>query len=273
VTVDAGPAEAGPASFHVEVHGNGPPLVLVQGLGYAVWAWREQIPAFSRRRRTIAFDNRGAGRSFKPRGPYSIELLADDAATVLRAHADEPAHVLGISMGGYVAQTLALRHPELVRSLVLGMTSAGGPAAVPVPESTLSVWLEHAGKPPEEYARATAWLSFAPGWTDEQPDEYEEILRARLEYPTPPEAWRAQYDACNAFVERGAPVEEIRVPTLVVHGDADRVVPVENGRLLARRIPGARLVELRGRGHLAFLEGPEEFNAAVESFLDEVERR
>ena len=269
---DSGPALVGPESFHVEVHGDGPPLLLIQGLGYAVWAWRGQIPALARRRRVIAFDNRGAGRSFKPPGPYSIELLADDAASVLRAHANEPAHVLGISMGGYVAQMLALRHPELVRSLVLGMTSAGGEGATPVPEETASIWLAHAGKPPEEYARATAWLSFAPGWPDEHRDEYEDILRARLEHPTPPDAWRAQFEACNVFFARSAPVEKLRVPTLVVHGDADRVVPVENGRVLARRIPGARYVELAGRGHVAFLEAPTEFNAVVESFLDDVER-
>jgi pimeloyl-ACP methyl ester carboxylesterase len=273
MSVDAGPVETGPASFHVEVQGDGPPLLLIQGLGYAVWAWREQIPALSRRWRVIAFDNRGTGRSFKPPGPYSLEMLADDAAAVLHAHADEPAHVLGISLGGYVAITLALRHPELVRSLVLGMTSAGGADATPVPESTTSVWLANAGKTPEEYARATMWLSFAPGWSDEHPREYEELLRSRLEHPTPPECWRAQYDAGSEYVRRGAPVDEISVPTLVIHGDADRIVPVANGRVLARRLPEARLVELPGRGHLAFLEAPDEFNNAVVSFLEEVERQ
>ena len=267
-----GPAQAGP-SFHVEVHGDGPPLLLVQGLGYAVWAWQRQLPTFAAQWRVIAFDNRGAGRSWKPPGPYSIDELADDAAGVLRAHAQEPAHVLGFSMGGYIALTLALHRPELVRSLVLAGTSAGGSGATPIPDATREAWLEAAGLPPAEYARRTMHLSFAPGWTDEHPDDYEALLRARLEYPTPPEAWAAQYDAAQRFMDTGVSVERISVPALVVHGSADRIVPVENGRVLAARLPNARLVELPGRGHLALLEDADAFNRAVAGFLSEVESR
>ena len=258
--------------LYVEEHGAGQPVLLIQGLGYAIWRWHAQVPALSRARRAIVFDNRGAGRSVKARGPYTIELLADDAAAVLEDVAGGvPAHVVGLSMGGYIALTLALRHPELVRSLVLTGTAAGGPETSPVPAATLDAWLAAAGLPPEEYARRTMPLSFAPGWTDEHPEEYERLLAARLEFPTPPECWAAQYDACTVFLERGAPVEQIDVPALVLHGDADRVVPVENGRSLARRLPHARLVVLAGRGHLAPLETPETFNAEVLRFLDDVE--
>jgi 3-oxoadipate enol-lactonase len=266
-----GSAPAGPSRLYVEVHGDGPPLLLVQGLGYAVWAWQRQLTAFAERWRVIAFDNRGAGRSSKPPGPYSIEEMADDAAEVLTAHATEPAHVLGLSMGGYIALTLALRRPQLVRSLVLAGTSAGGADATPIPDATREAWLAAAGLPPAEYARRTMPLSFAPGWTDEHPEDYEALLAARLEHPTPPEAWRAQYEAAQRFMDAGAPVERIDVPALVVHGDADRIVPVENGRALAARLPNARLVELRGRGHLALLEDPDVFNRAVVGFLSEVE--
>ncbi len=257
--------------LHVEEQGDGEPVLLIQGLGYAVWAWRAQLRAVASRRRGIAFDNRGAGRSVKSPGPYTIELLADDAAAVLRALADVPAHVMGLSMGGYIAQTLALRHPALVRSLVLAGTGAGGPGTVPVPKATLDTWLAAAGLPPEEYARRTMPLSFAPGWTDDHPDEYEALLAARLEYPTPPECWAAQFAACDAFLRSGAEVERIDVPALVLHGDADRVVPIENGRRLAERLPHARLLVLPGRGHLAPLETPDAFNAAVLAFLDEIE--
>lgn len=236
-----------------------------------MWAWRFQVPAFAERWRTVTFDNRGTGRSFKPPGPYSIELLADDAASVLEVLGIQETHVLGLSMGGYIAQTLALRRPELVRSLVLCGTGAGEPTHEPIPSETLDRWLAHAHLPPEDYARATMHLSFAPGWAEENPDLYEELLDARLEFPTPPECWGAQYAACVRFVEAGAPVEQIRVPTLVVHGDADNVVPVSNGRALARRIPDAELVELAGHGHLALMEDPGRFNAAVISFLRRVE--
>lgn len=257
--------------LHVEERGAGFPLLLVQGLGYAVWAWRFQWDALAKRRRTIAFDNRGTGRSFKPPGPYSIEQLADDAAALLGALRVEQAHVLGISMGGYISQLLALRHPGLVRSLVLCSTGPGEPTHEPVPEETLGVWLENAHLPPAEYARRTMYLSYAPGWLDANLAVFEELLAARVEFPTPPECWRAQYDACARFVAQGAPVEEIRAPTLVIHGDADRVVPVSNGRALARRIPGAELVVCEGRGHVVPVEDPGRFNAAVLSFLERVE--
>src|SRR3712207_5936275 len=112
--------------------------------------------------------------------------MADDAAAVLGGRR---ADVLGVSMGGYIAQTLALRRSELVRSLVLVSTAGGGRENVPVPESTLEQWLAAAPLAPEEYARRTMHLSFAPGWVKEHPEEYEQLLAARLEYPTPPQAW------------------------------------------------------------------------------------
>jgi 3-oxoadipate enol-lactonase len=263
----------GPSELYVEVHGDGPPLLLIQGLGYAIWAWQRQLPVFAGARRVIAFDNRGAGRSPKPPAPYSVEQMADDAAGVLELHAGEPAHVLGFSMGGYIALTLALQRPELVRSLVLAATSAGGPSATPIPDETRQAWLAAAGLPPHEYARRTMHLSFAPGWADAHPDEYERLLAARLEYPTPPEAWAAQYDAAQRFMDTGVPVEEIQAPALVLHGDADRIVPVENGRILAARLSNARLVEMPGRGHLALLEDPDAFNHIVNGFLNETEGR
>ncbi len=204
-------------------------------------------------------------------GPSSIRQMADDAARVLVARKATPAHVVGISMGGYIAQTLALARPELVRSLVLLGTSCGGPDALPVPEDTLRQWLANAGRPPEEYARATMHLSFSPGWSDRNPERYEELLRARLEYPTPPEAWRAQYAAAEEFLADGVDAEQIAVPTLVLHGDQDRVVPIENGRALARRVPGARFGSLSGCGHVAQLENPTAFNDAVIGFAEAVE--
>lgn len=250
--------------LHVEEHGDGLPLLLIQGLGYATWAWRYQLEPFSRRFRTIAFDNRGTGRSEKPPGPYSIEQLADDAADVL---AGRQAHVLGFSMGGYVAQTLALRRPELVERLVLCGTGSGGPRNVDLPRSTQEAWEANAHLPPAEYARATMHLSFAPGWAEEHPELLEELLAARLEFPTPPEAWRAQYDACWDFVERVTPLERIGAPTLVLHGEADRIVPFDNARHLVDRIPHAELVSFPGAGHLLFLEQPQRFTDSVLEFL------
>lgn len=250
--------------LYSEEHGEGHPLLLLTGLGYAIWSWQRQIPEWSRGFRCIAVENRGTGRSPKPPGPYALEELADDAAEMLDGRR---AHVAGFSMGGYVAQLVALRHPHLVEKLVLICTGTGGPEHVALPDETRAVWEANAHRTPEEFARAGMPLSFAPGWTDEHPDEFERLLHARLEHPTPPECWRAQYDACQEFVDRVTPVEEIRAPTLVVHGDADRIVPHENGVALARRIPDARLETFGGAGHLLFLERPERLNPLVAEFL------
>ncbi|HWN23460.1 MAG TPA: alpha/beta fold hydrolase [Gaiellaceae bacterium] len=250
--------------LYAEEQGDGHPLLLITGLGYAIWSWQRQLPAWSRRFRCIAVDNRGTGRSPKPPGPYSLEELADDAAESLEGRR---AHVAGFSMGGYIAQLLALRHPQLVERLVLVCTGTGGDAHVPIPDATREVWEANAGRAAAEFARATMPLSFAPGWADDHPDEFEQLLADRLEHPTPPECWRAQYDACWHFVEQVTPVEEIAAPTLVVHGDADRIVPYENGVELARRIPGAPLETFAGGGHLLFLESPQRFNPLVEEFL------
>jgi 3-oxoadipate enol-lactonase len=250
--------------LYTEEHGEGHPLLLVTGLGYAIWSWQRQLAEWSRRFRCIAVENRGTGRSPKPPGPYSIEEMADDAAAALEGRR---AHVAGFSMGGYIAQTLALRHPELVDRLVLVCTGAGGLGFVPTPRATTSAWEANAGRSPPEFARATMPLSFRPGWTDEHPDEFEALLADRLEYPTPPECWRAQYDACLDWVARVSPVEAIEAPTLVVHGEADRIVPYENGVELARRIPRSRLEAFPGAGHLLFLESPDRFNPLVADFL------
>ena len=214
----------------------------------------------------IAVENRGTGRSPKPPGPYSIEAMANDAAEALDSRR---AHVAGFSMGGYIAQTLALRHPELVEKLVLVCTGTGGPDYARTPAETIATWEAYADRSPPEFARATMPLSFAPGWTDEHAEEFEQILADRLEYPTPPECWRAQYDACWRFVEKSSPIEEIEAPTLVVHGDADRIVPFENGIELERRIPTSTLVEFPGGGHLLFLESADRFNTVVSSFLSD----
>ena len=251
--------------LYTEEHGEGHPLLLLTGLGYAIWSWQRQLLDWSQRFRCVAVENRGTGRSPKPPGPYSIEELADDAAEALDGRR---AHVAGFSMGGYIAQTLAVRHPDLVDKLVLICTTTGGrPDNRPTPTETASAWQANAGRTPPEFARATMPLSFRPGWTDEHPDEFEALLADRLEYPTPPECWRAQYDACIDWGARVTPVEQIDAPTLIVHGDADRIVPYENGVEVARRIPGSRFETFRGGGHLLFLESPERFNPLVADFL------
>jgi pimeloyl-ACP methyl ester carboxylesterase len=199
-------------------------------------------------------DNRGAGRSGKPDGPYSIGQLADDAHTVLTQLDAAPAHIVGTSMGGYIGLTLALQQPEAVRSLTLIATTSGGPGSHGVPDDTLRAWRKAAPLGAAGYARATMPRSFAPGWVEEHSDEYEHLLAQRLVAPTPPEAWRAQFAACAAYLTRGAPSGPVTVPTTIIHGTADRIVPYANAIHTAQRIPHARLVTLQDAGHLCWIE-------------------
>ena len=246
--------------LHVEEQGAGAPVVMVQGLGYAAWAWRQQSAAAARFARAIVMDNRGTGESDKPPAPYSIEQMADDVGAVIEDASAGPATVVGASMGGYIAMTLALRRPELVRALVLVATTVGGPDAVGVPDETLSAWRQNAHLPPSEFARVSMPISLSPGWPDENPDRFEELLAARLEHPTPPEAWRAQFDACKRFLSTGLPDGDITVPTYVMHGTADRVVPYENAAVIKARIPQALVLTVEGCGHVCWLERPHALN-------------
>jgi len=209
-------------------------------------------------------DPRGAGRSPKPAGPYTIAEMTEDVALSIDGHG--PFHVVGHSMGGYLAMLLAIDHPDLVRSLLLISTSGGGRGHAPVPETTRQAWLREAGKGPAEYARATMHLSFSPEWAERHPDEYERWLTERLEFPTPPDSWAAQYEAVTRYLGTGVEVERVSVPTLIVHGRVDRILPIENGRELARRIPGVHLIELDGVGHLVQMERPDLFNPLASAF-------
>lgn len=254
-------------NFHAASAGAGVPVLCISGLGYSAWCWDELSDALAADFRVITFDNRGTGRSDKPEGPYSIEMLADDAAAVLEAFGIERAHVVGHSMGGYITQALALRHPQRVRSVTLVGTSPGGAGTEPFPAETAQAWQAASGLPPAKYARRTMPLSFAPGWAEANAALFETYLQRRLQYPTPPANWLAQYQACVTHAADGLPSERIAVPALVIHGEQDRVIPFANGRLLAQRVPGARWLPMAGVGHVPYLERRAEFTAALRDFL------
>jgi pimeloyl-ACP methyl ester carboxylesterase len=212
------------------------------------------------------FDTRGTGRSPIPNKPYGIADLAEDAAAILDGRR---AHVVALSMGGYVALTLALAHPDLVRSLVLVGTGAGGAGRVPRPQHVRDAFEAALGLPLADYGRTTMPLTFAPGWAEANAERFEEILEARLEHPTSYETIVAHAEACYAYYAEGCPVERIDVPALVVHGTADGIVPVENGRMLAARLPHAEYVELEARGHNLPLELPDQLSRLVQDFLED----
>jgi 3-oxoadipate enol-lactonase len=244
--------------------GEGPPLLLIQGLGYAgSWGWGPVLEPLARTFRVISFDNRGIGGSDRPPGPYSARLMSEDAVAILDAAAVERTHVLGASLGGMVAQELALEWPQRVDHLVLACTTAGGATAFPMPEKTVRLITQPLDLPVEERFRV-----FVRNALSEPYDEavVEEITRHRIAEAQSLEAWQAQAAAGMGF-DAADRVTGIAAPTLVLAGTADEVVDPRNSELLAERIPGARLERFDGAGHLFFWQEPERVVALLEEFL------
>jgi pimeloyl-ACP methyl ester carboxylesterase len=242
--------------------GLGEPVLLIMGLGYTAHMWHRTRPRLADLFRTIAFDNRGVGRSGSPAGPYPIALMASDAAAVLDAAEVQGAHLFGVSMGGMIAQEFALQYPTRVRSLILGCTAAGGPTAVRAePEATQI--LKARGMTPQQAAEAV--LPFI--YDAETPHErIEEDLAIRHPWLPRPESYIAQLQGILAW-EAYSRLPAIGVPTLVIHGENDRLVPAGNGKLIADRIPSAKLVLIPHASHLFLTDRTQIAHEAILNFL------
>ncbi len=252
--------------IYYELHGHGDPLVLIMGFRRNTEWWYRQLPALSQHFTVLAFDNRGAGRSDKPAADYSIPLFADDTAALMDALDIEGAHVVGISMGGYIAQELAVNHPEMVRSLVLGCTGAGGETAAVMSPEAMKKFIANKGLSPEEILRKDMDIYFSDRFIREHPEEIEEFIEISLRYYQPPDAFLRQFAACRAH-DTADRLHRIEVPTLIVSGDDDPLVPPENSRILKSLIPHAELLFLPGGRHCFFMEMSERFNRTAVDFL------
>ena len=244
--------------LYVETHGEGSPLLLLEGMGGDLPGWRRNIPTLAERHLVIAFDHRGNGRSSMPDTPASMETFVDDAVAVLRASGNERAHVYGMSFGGMVAQEMALTRPQHVRSLVLACTNAGPARASKV-----------AADPRAPKGRPYLTL-YSERFASEHPDHVAEDIRVGSRQPQKPQARARQWQAIQSW-DAWDRVRSISCPTLILHGTEDRIVAMENARRLAALIPGARLRLLDGAGHLYHSEQPEEADGAVLEFLAEAE--
>ena len=253
--------------MYYEVRGEGFPLLLVNGLGSDHREWLFQLPEFSRRFRVVAFDNRGAGDSDSPPGPYTTALMADDAAALLAFLGIARAHVLGVSLGGMIAQELALRHPGLVERLVLACTASGGEAAQrPSPEAIGAFVRSPDGDPRRDLLRTIPFL-YTKRYRRERPEEVEAFVQRRLAAPASPSGHANQLGAAVGHAA-GERLGGIRARTLVIAGTDDLLVPPVNSRRLAEGITGATLVLLPGAPHRLFAENAEAFNREVLSFLE-----
>src|SRR3954468_8129494 len=251
-----------------ESTGEGPPVLLVMGLGLSGGAWWRTVDALSRDFRVITFDNRGVGRSRGLTPAYTTEALADDAVAVLDALEIADANVYGLSLGGMVAQQLALRHPRRVRSLVLGATTPGGRQARIPDDDVLEFFRGRGQLPREEAAWASVAYNYGRRCRDRHADRIAEDIRHRLAYNFDEAAYQAQLIAA-AMHNCTSRLNRITAPALVVHGEDDRVVPVENARLIAERLADGRLHLLPETGHLYTTEAPEA-DAEVARFLASV---
>jgi pimeloyl-ACP methyl ester carboxylesterase len=248
---------AGKVELDYERSGSGPPLLLIMGMSGSRLSWGEPFLELLRRDfDTVAYNHRGVGTSSRVQGPFTIRELADDAAALLDALELESAHVLGISMGGMVAQELALAHPERLRSLALGCTYCGGPGSS---RTSAEVWqgiADAMASGDRERAIRTAWEANVSGQFAADDDAYGRFSANARQMPVAVAVIMAQAQAILGH-DTSARLPTIRAPTLVVHGTDDLMVPVENARMIASLIPGARLEILPGIGHLFFWEQPE----------------
>ena len=260
---------AGDVDIYVEQVGDGPDVLLLGGLSDPLESWQPQLDTLPDRYRLTAFDNRGAGRTPLPDKPLSVPMMADDAAAVLRALDISTAHVAGFSGGSLIAQELALRHPELVRSLVL-MSTFARPDAYLRAAAGFFHWL--ADVAPSERAMMEAFFLWIYTPRAHADGMVEQIIEEALAFPHPQsaEAFQAQL---AGFMSHDAldRLPEITAPTLVLAGEVDILTPPRFGREVAEAIPGTRFEVMSGEAHQPFQEVPDEFNARVDAFWREVE--
>ncbi len=255
-------------SIHYAVDGasDGPTVLLLEGLGYGRWMWHWLTDDLADEYEVLRPDNRGTGDSDAPAGPYTIAEMAADARAVLDDHGVDSVHVCGASMGGMIAQELALAD-DRVASLALLCTSPGGEDAVEMPAAVR----EHVFSPPEDAdPRERIRYLMEPAVSDDcyerEPDLVERIVDWRLTGDATPAGREAQAAGVAAF-DATDRLGDLSVPTLILHGTADRVLPVENAELLSAHLPDATVELIEDGPHLFFIEERDRIDARIRSFL------
>jgi 3-oxoadipate enol-lactonase len=253
-----------------EVRGSGAPVALIMGFSGSGRAWSERfLNLLENHFRLVVIDNRGTGESDKPDVAWTLRDMADDVAAVLE-HARLPqTHVLGISMGGMIAQEYALGYPDRVQRLVLGCTNCGMSHSIPGKPEDLAKLTPQPGMSPADAARAAFSVACGKAFTASEAGQkfIEEQLIEAAKYPiTPPHTFMRQFGAISGF-DGYARLAQIKAPTLILQGDDDAIVPVQNADLLNRGIAGSRKYILKGVGHMFFWEAPQESTRVAIDFL------
>ena len=262
-------AETSGAAIYFETRGEGDPVVLVPGFASGAWSWAWQLPDLVRSFRIITFDPRGISRSKLNDGAeVSIELIADDVASLLDQLEIGTANLLGISFGGFVGQQFAIKYPDRLKRLVLASTSFGGPNHVKPSTETLASFAETDRLNSAARMRKNLVMAFSEDFAVHHADEVERFCSLREENPLAEDVYGQQLSSAmmfNAEDELG----RVQAASLVISGDRDTVVPFPNSINLAARLPNAKLAVIADAGHMAFIERAEEFNRIVAEFLKE----
>ena len=257
----------GSLTIYYEEHGSGQPLLLIPGLSNSRLIWWKQTGEFSKKYCVIEMDNRDAGDSSPGAGPYTIGDMAEDAAGLVRDLNRGPMRVIGWSMGGFISLELTIRHPELVERLILISTSAGGSGYTP-PAPEIQASLMPSGREDmETRVRRIYPLLAAPGYIDSHPEDMDRIVEHEKAKRMSLKSFERQLQAVSTWRGVSNRLSDIGAPVLVMHGDADRLMPYVNGEFLSARIAGAKLLSYNQVGHLPPIEAPEQFNRDAMEFL------
>ena len=262
-------AQANHIELYYEIHGEGPPLVLISGLGYSLWQWHRMVPILADNFQVITFDNRGVGQSEKPEGPYTAQMLAADTVGLLDALGIEKAIVAGHSMGGFIAQAIALDFPQRLERLILCSTNFGGPHHIPVTPEAMKVLTDVTSDRVTRFKNGLV-VSTAPGWAEKNPEMIKTWVEWRAANPLEPAAYQAQLAIGLALLPGAAAFESrlprLKLPTLILFGEYDQVVPPANAELLAKQIAGSQVCILPDAGHFFPIEVPEAASRAIIEF-------
>jgi 3-oxoadipate enol-lactonase len=249
-----------------QLRGTGDPVVMIHGAQGDQSMFNDIAALFADHFRVLTFDQRGSGLSEKPDMDYSIALLADDTATLMDHVGFSKAHIVGVSMGGMVAQEFALRHPHKASTLILGCTTPGGPTAHRIGGEAFAAAYSSQPMSAEVRGRALAEAAFTRGYIERHPEIIPAMIEARRQRPIDPIALSRRLKAAlkHDAYDR---LPEIRCPTLVITGRDDALIAWENSQILADRIPGAKLEILEPAGHCFWLEQPQQSTEAILQFL------
>ena len=253
--------------IYYEEQGQGEPLILINGLAFPMDLWFAQIRELAKNFRVIALDNRGIGRSDKPDEEYSIPLMASDAVGLLKARGIAKAHVVGLSMGGFISQEIALAYPDVVNRLVLVATGMGGARSQELgrpfwEKATAAI----TGKSPADVYRTDMTLMAAPGFAENHPDLLDQSVALRMKHPQPLFAFLRQYAACSVF-DNNSRAQNISQPTLIILGKDDPLFPIELADDFRDKLPAAKMIIYENCGHAILLEKADQLSCDIREFL------